>query len=80
MWAGAEPGKGNAQSVSYVALKETGIPTIISYWEEICDTVFNGALGNKDNKLNKWLTEANKAPNVLRNQGHFPLQSETRTV
>ena len=73
MGAGADPGKGNAQSVSYVALKETGIPTIISYWEEICDTVFNAALGNKDNKLNKLLTEANKAPNVLRNQRHFAL-------
>ena len=73
MGAGADPGKGNAQSVSHVALKETGIPTIISYWEEICDTVFNAALGNKDNKLNKLLTEANKAPYLLRNQQYFAL-------
>ena len=55
------------------ALKEAGTPTIISYCEEICDTVFNAALGNKDNKLNKLLTEANKAPNSLRNQRHFAL-------
>ena len=34
---------------------------------------FNAALGNKDNKLNKLLTEANKAPYSLRNQRHFAL-------
>ena len=61
-------------SLSYdEALNEAGIPTIISYCEDICDKVFNAALGNKDNKLNKLLTEANKAPNVLRNQRHFAL-------
>ena len=55
------------------ALQETGIPTIISYCEGICDKVFNDALGNKDNKLNKLLTEANKAPYSLRNQRRFAL-------
>ena len=41
-------------SLSYdEALNEAGIPTIISYCEDICDKVFNAALGNKDNKLNK---------------------------
>ena len=50
-------------SLSYdEALYEAGIPTIISYCEDICDKVFNVAQGNKDNKLNKLLTEANKAP------------------
>ena len=44
------------------ALYEAGIPTIISYCEDICDKDFNVAQGNKDNKLNKLLTEANKAP------------------
>ena len=28
-------------------LIEAGIPTIISYCEDICDKVFNAALGNK---------------------------------
>ena len=56
------------------ALYEAGIPTIISYCEDICDKVFNPALGNKDtNKLNKLLTEANKAPYLLRNYRHFAL-------
>ena len=56
------------------ALNEAGIPTIISYCEDICDKVFNPALGNKDtNKLNKLLTEANKAPYLLRNHRHFAL-------
>ena len=45
---------------------EAGIPTIFSYCEDICDKVFNAALGNKDNKLNRLLTEANKAPYLLR--------------
>ena len=54
-------------------LIEAGIPTIISYCEDICDKVFNAALGNKDNKLNKLLTEANKAPYLLRNHRHFAL-------
>ena len=44
------------------ALNEAGIPTIISHCKDICDKAFNAALGNKDNKLNKLLTEANKAP------------------
>ena len=36
-------------SLSYdEALNETGIPTIISYCEDICDKVFNAALCNKD--------------------------------
>ena len=61
-------------SLSYdEALNEAGIPTIISYCEDICDKVFNAALGNKDNKLNKLLTEANKAPYLLRNHRHFAL-------
>ena len=55
-----------------VALKETGIPTIVSYCEEICDKVFKAALRHKDNKLNKLLTEANKAPRS-KNQRHFAL-------
>ena len=60
--------KGHYQSFAPVrlvhdeALNETGIPTITSYCEDICDKVFNAALCNKDNKLNKLLTEANKAP------------------
>ena len=53
-------------SLSYdEALDEAGIPTIISYCEDICDKVFNTALGNRDNKLNNKLllkTEASKAP------------------
>ena len=52
-------------SLSYdEALNEAGIPTIISYREDICDEVLNAALGN--NKLNKLLTKANKAPYLLR--------------
>ena len=55
-WSGSK--KGHCPSLSYdEALNEAGIPTIISYCEDICDKVFNAALGNKDNKL---LTEANK--------------------
>ena len=81
MWAGAGPKKGNVNHLPHLsydkALKEAGIPTIISYCEDICDTgcdtIFNAALGNKDNKLNKLLTEANKAPYSLRNQRHFAL-------
>ena len=53
--------------------KETGISTIISYCEEICDKVFNAALSNKNNKINRLLTEASKAPYSLRYQGHFAL-------
>ena len=53
------------------ALNEAGIPIIISYWENICDKVFNAAVGNKDNKLNKLLTEANKAPYLPINHRHF---------
>ena len=71
-------------SLSYdEALNETGIPTIISYCEDICDKVFNAALCNKDNKLNKLLTEANKAPYLLRNHRHsatLHFQSGRRTV
>ena len=60
-------------SLSYdEALDEAGIPTIISYCEDICDNVFNTAHGNRDNKLNnKLLTEANKAPYSLRSHRHF---------
>ena len=53
--------------------KETGISTIISYCEEICDKVFNATLSNKNNKINRLLTEASKAPYSLRNQGYFAL-------
>ena len=61
-------------SLSYdEALNEAGIPTIISYYEDICDKVFTTTLSNKDNKLNKLLTEANKAPYLLRNHRHFAL-------
>ena len=42
-----------------------------SLCKDICDKVFNAALGNKDNKLNKLSTEANKAPYLLRNPQHF---------
>ena len=71
-WSGSK--KGHCPSLSYdEALNEAGIPTIISYCEDICDKVFNAALGNKDNKLNKLLTEANKAPYLLRNHRHFAL-------
>ena len=61
-------------SLSYdKALNKAGIPTIISYCEDICDKLFNAALGNKDNKLNKLLTPANKAPYSLRKHRHFAL-------
>ena len=61
-------------SLSYdEALNETGIPTIFSYCEDTSDKVFNAALGNKDNKLNKLLTEANNAPYLLRHRRHFAL-------
>ena len=68
-WAWAGPNKGiinHFPSLSYdEALNEANIPTIISYREDICDNVFNTALGNRDNKLNnKLLTEANKAPYI----------------
>ena len=61
---GRKKGIGNhLPSLSYdQALKEAGTPTIISYCEDTCDKVFNAALSNKDNKLNKLLTEASKAP------------------
>ena len=40
------------------ALKEAGIPTIISFCEDICDTgydtIFNATLGNKHSKLDKY--------------------------
>ena len=49
---------------------EAGIPTITSYCEDLCDKVFNAALGNKDNKLNKLLTEGSI---LLRNHRHFAL-------
>ena len=46
------------------APKEAGIPTIISFCEDICDTgydtIFSATLGNKDSK--QVLTEANKVP------------------
>ena len=46
-------------SLSYdEALNEAGIPTIISYSKDICDKVLNTALINKDNKLNKLLSQA----------------------
>ena len=61
-------------SLSYDGeLKEPGIPTIISYCKDMCDKVFNADLRNKDNKLNKLLTEASKSPYSLRNQWHFAL-------
>ena len=46
-------------SLSYdEALDEAGIPTIISYREDICVNVFNTAHGNRDNKINnKLLTD-----------------------
>ena len=55
------------------ALNEADIPTIISYCEDICDKVSNVALGNKDNKLNKLLTQASKVPYSLRKHRHFAL-------
>ena len=72
-WSGSRKGQCPCSLSHNEALKEAGILTIISYCEEICDTVFNAALGNKDNKLNKLLTKANQALNSLRNQGHFAL-------
>ena len=63
-WSGFK--KGHYQSFAPVCLNEAGIPTIISHCKDICDKAFNAALGNKDNKLNKLLTEANKAPYLLR--------------
>ena len=52
-------------SLSYdKALNEAGIPTIFSCCEDICDLVFNAALGNKY-KHNKLLTEANIRLHVL---------------
>ena len=71
VWAGAGPKKSIIDHLPQSVL--AGIPTIISYCEDICDNVFNAALGNKDNKLNKLLTEANKAPYLLRNHRHFAL-------
>ena len=59
MWAGARPKRALLiicpSLSSDEALKEAGIPTIISYCEDICDKVSNAALGNKDNKLDKLL-------------------------
>ena len=62
MWAGASPKKGNVNHLPHLsydeAPKEAGIPTIISFFEDICDTgydtIFNATLGNKDSKLNKY--------------------------
>ena len=70
-WAGAGPKKSIIDHLPQSVL--AGIPTIISYCEDIRDKVFNAALGNKDNKLNKPLTEANKAPYLLRNHRPFAL-------
>ena len=58
--------KGHYQSFAPVCrmtwlLNEAGIPTNISYCGGICDKVFNAPQGNKGNKHNKLLTEANKA-------------------
>ena len=64
--------QGHYQSFSPVCLDEAGIPTIISYREDICVNVFNTAHGNRDNKLNnKLLTEASEAPYSLRSHRHF---------
>ena len=61
-------------SLSYdEAFNEAGIPTIISYCEDIRDKFFNPAIGSKDNKLDKLLTEANKALYSLRNHRHVCL-------
>ena len=61
-------------SLSYdEAFDEAGIPTIISCYEDICGKVFNAALVNKENKLNKLLTEVNKVPYSLRNHRHLAL-------
>ena len=78
VWAGAGPKKGIIdhlpQSALWRGTYEAGSPTIILYCKDICDKVFNPALGNKDtNKLNKLLTEANRAPYLLRNYRHFAL-------
>ena len=63
MWAGASPKKGNVNHLPHLsydgeALKEAGIPTIISFSEDMCDTgydtIFNATLGNKHSKLDKY--------------------------
>ena len=54
-WSGSKKGHLTTicPSLSYdEALNEAGIPTIISYCEDICDKVLNVTLGNKDNKPN----------------------------
>ena len=52
VWAGAGPKKGIIdhlpQSALWRGTYEAGSPTIISYCKDICDKVFNPALGNKD--------------------------------
>ena len=45
MWAGARRVIICPSLSSDEALNEAGIPTIISYCEDICDKVFNAALG-----------------------------------
>ena len=61
-------------SLSYdEAFNEASIPTIISYCEDIRDKFFNPVIGSKDNKLDKLLTEANKALYSLRNHRHVCL-------
>ena len=61
-------------SLSYdEAFNEAAIPTIISYCEDIRDKFFNAAIGSNDNKLEKLLTEANKALYSLRNHRHVHL-------
>ena len=68
--------KGHCPSPSYdealISMKLV-FRQIISYCEDICDKVFNAALCNKDNKLDELLTEANKAPYLLRNHQYFEL-------
>ena len=60
-----ESKKGHCPSLSYdEAVNKAGIPTIISYCDDICE-VFNAALGNKDNKHNKLLNEGYKVPYSL---------------
>ena len=63
-------------SLSYdEALNEAGIPTIISYCEDICDKVLTLPSATRITNLTskKKLTEANKAPYLLRNHRHFAL-------
>ena len=74
-WSGSKKGIINHLPGLYYdeALNEAGILTIISYCEDVCDKIFNAALGNKDNKLKKLKTEANKAPYLLRNHRHVHL-------